>query len=247
MSIGVCSCVMGRDGSPCKHQHILWASNTVNCINFVPVSNPQSRQKLAWIAIDQTLPITYYTNLRAKGNNAHSIEAEDQSHQVNSLEKPDCQEISMDDSILVETEKRLEQEHIQEGITAVNRACESLVEKLKSTGDKNLSKGMKQFSSCLMKLSSGMPGSLVSALFNFGTDELRSTRTGKKIKIQPGRKRKSNNGSRQAVAKGGPTILKCLEPPRKRAKRQHSLAMAVKENVPPSKKSGSHVMSSKCT
>ncbi|CAB4031197.1 Hypothetical predicted protein, partial [Paramuricea clavata] len=141
-----------------------------------------SRQKLAWIAIGQTLPITYYTNLRAKSNNAHSIEAEDQSHQVNSLEQPDCQEISMDDFILVETEERLEQEHIQEGITAVNRACESLVEKLKSTGDKNLSKGMKQFSACLMKLSSVMPGSLVSALFNFGTDELRSTRTGKKLK-----------------------------------------------------------------
>jgi hypothetical protein len=203
-----------------------------------PVSNPQSRQKLAWIVIGQTLLITYYTNLRAKSNNAHSIEAEDQSHQVNSLEQPDCQEISMDDSILVETEERLEQKHIQEGITAVNRACESLVEKLKSTGDKNLSKGMKQFSDRLMKLSSGMPGSLVSALFNFGTDELRSTRTGKKIKIQPGRKRKSNNGSRQAVAKGRPTTLKCLEPPRKRAKRQHSLAMAVMENVPPSKTSG---------
>ena len=91
----------------------------------------------------------------------------------------------MDDSILVETEERLEQEHIQEGITAVNRACESLVEKLKSTGDKNLSKGMKEFSARLLKLSSGMPGGLVSALFNFGTDELRSTRTG--------RKRKSNN------------------------------------------------------
>jgi hypothetical protein len=57
------------------------------------------------------------------------------------------------------------------------------VEKLKSTGDKNLSKGMKQFSARLMKLSSGMPGSLVSALFNFGTDELRSTRTGKQIQL----------------------------------------------------------------
>ncbi len=180
MSIGVCSCVMGRDDSPCKHQYILWASNTAHCVNFVPVSNPQSRQKLACIAMGQTLPITYYTSLRADSNNAnsnnvHSIEAEDQSHQANCAEQPDCQQISIDDPILIEAEDRLKEEPIQEGITAVNRACESLVEKLKSTGDRNLAKGIKQFSARLVKLSNGMPGSLVSALFNFGADEMRST------------------------------------------------------------------------
>ena len=86
-----------------------------------------------------------------------------------------------------------------------------------------------------MKLSTGMPGNLVCALFNFGAAELRSTRTGRKIKVQPGKKRKSNNGSHQAITKGRPTKLKSLEPLRKRTKRQHSLAMAVKENVLPEK------------
>ena len=97
------------------------------------------------------------------------------------------------------------------------------MEKLKSTGDKNLVKGVKQFSARLVKLSNEMPGNLVSTLFNFGAAELRSTRTGGKTKVEPGRKRKSNNGSHQAITKGRPTTLKRLEPPRKHAKRQHSL------------------------
>ena len=247
MAIGVCSCVTGRDGSPCKHQYLLWVPNIAHCVNFVPVSNPQSRQKLAWIAMGQALPIAYYTNLRANSNNAHSIEAEDQSCEVYCPGQQDCQQISMDDPILIEAEDRLKGETIKEGTTAVKEACELLVEKLKSTGDKNLAKGVKQFSAHLVKLSNGMPGNLVSALFNFGAAELRSTRTGRKIKVQPGRKRKSNNGSHQAITKGRPTTLKSLEPPRKHTKRQHSLAMAVKENVPPSKKSGSHAMRSKFT
>lgn len=153
----------------------------------------------------QTLPITYHTNLRADSNNAniknaHSndcTEVEDQSNQLNyCLQKPDCQEICMDDPILIVAEDKSKEEPIQEGITAVNRACELLVEKLKSTGDRNLAKGMKQFSARLAKLSNRMPGSLVSALFNFGTDELRSTRTGTKIKVQYGRKLKASNSSR---------------------------------------------------
>ena len=153
----------------------------------------------------------------------------------------------MDDPILIEAEDKLKGETIKEGTTAVKEACELLVEKLKSTGVKNLAKGVKQFSARLVKLSNGMSGNLVSALFNFGAAELRSTRTGRKIKVQPGRKRKSNSGSHQVITKGRQTTLKSLEPPRKHTKRQHSLAIAVKENVPPSKKSGSHAMRSKFT
>ena len=196
MAIGVCSCVIGRDGSPCKHQYLLWVSNIAHCVNFVPVSNPQSRQKLAWIAMGQALPIAYYTNLCANSNNARSIEAENQSCEVYCPEQQDCQQIN------IEAEDRLKGETIKEGTTAAKEACELLVEKLKSTGDKNLAKGVKQFSARLVKLSNGMPGNLVSALFNFGAAELRSTRTGRKINVQPGRKRKSNNGSHQAITKG---------------------------------------------
>ena len=90
-----------------------------------------------------------------------------------------------------------------------------------------------------------MHSNLVTALFNFGSDELLKKGKGKKIKVQPNRKRKSGNGSRQAVAKGRPTHLQSLEIPHKKAKRSHGLAEAVKANTQSSKKSGSDVMKSK--
>lgn len=93
-----------------------------------------------------------------------------------------------------------------------------------------------------------MQSNLIAALHNFGSNELRKTGTGKKIRVQPNRKRASGNGSRQAVSKGRPTKLqetKCLEVPHKKRKRTHNLANAVQANTNTSKKSGSHVMKSK--
>ena len=68
---------------------------------------------------------------------------------------------------------------------------------------------------------------------------------GKKIKVQPNRKRKCGNGSCQALAKGRPTQMHSLEVPQKKAKCSHGLAEAVISNSQSSKKSGSHVMKSK--
>lgn len=71
---------------------------------------------------------------------------------------------------------------------------------------------------------------------------------GKKIRVQPNRKRKSGNGSRQAeaVAKGRLSHLKqTLHVPPKKPKRSHDLAEAVQFNTQSSKKSGSQVMKSK--
>ena len=64
MSLGVCSCEFGKDGSPCKHQYLLWATKLANCLNFVPVSSPELRQNLALVALGETLPILKYTALR---------------------------------------------------------------------------------------------------------------------------------------------------------------------------------------
>ena len=64
MTIGLCSCEVGKDGSPCKHQFMLWAAKKAKCLNFVPVNCPEDRQKLAKIAIGEALPLSYYTSLR---------------------------------------------------------------------------------------------------------------------------------------------------------------------------------------
>ena len=70
MSIGVCSCRRGKVGAPCKHQYLIWATNLANCMNFVPISNPDERRKLAEIALGRILPLSYYASLREVSNAA---------------------------------------------------------------------------------------------------------------------------------------------------------------------------------
>ncbi|KAK7918603.1 hypothetical protein WMY93_009887 [Mugilogobius chulae] len=70
MVLGCCSCDQGKDGSPCKHQYVLWASNISNNVNFIPVSSPLLRQKLAYIALGKSLPLQHYTTLRNKVSSA---------------------------------------------------------------------------------------------------------------------------------------------------------------------------------
>lgn len=51
-----------------------------------------------------------------------------------------------------------------------------------------------------------MQSNLASALFTFGSSEVKKTGNGKKIRVQPNRKRKCGSGS-QAVSKGRPVQL----------------------------------------
>ena len=41
MSTGICSCEIGRDGSPCKHQFIIWSNQISESQNFLPYFNAQ--------------------------------------------------------------------------------------------------------------------------------------------------------------------------------------------------------------
>ena len=63
MSIGVWRCSEGG-GSPFKHQNLIWVNNMVNCLNFASVKKPRMRQKLAFVALGVTLPVSYYTTIR---------------------------------------------------------------------------------------------------------------------------------------------------------------------------------------
>ena len=57
MTIGTCSCEYEKDESPCKHQYVLGSAN------LAPVCQPAVRQKLTWIAIERSLPLSVYISL----------------------------------------------------------------------------------------------------------------------------------------------------------------------------------------
>ena len=107
----------------------------------------------------------------------------------------------------------------------------------------NLAWGVIKFSKRVTSLTSAraMQSNLASALFTFGSSEVKKTGNGKKIRVQPNRKRKCGSGS-QAVSKGRPVQL---QEPTSKGKWSHDLAKAVQTNTISNKKSGSHAMKPK--
>ena len=65
MSIGVCECPVGFDGSPCTHQYLMWAENLADSVNFVPIFNEEEHQRWARIVFGIALPLTYYKGLHS--------------------------------------------------------------------------------------------------------------------------------------------------------------------------------------
>ena len=107
----------------------------------------------------------------------------------------------------------------------------------------NLAWGVIKFSKRVISLTSAraMQSNLASALFTFGSSEVKKTGNGKKIRVQQNRKRKCGSGS-QAVSKGRPVQL---QEPTSKGKWSHDLAKAVQTNTKSNKKSGSHAMKPK--
>lgn len=253
MTLGMCSCEVGKDGSLCKHQCILWSANIGHCINFVPVTQPDVRQKLAWIAIGESLPLSHYNTLRPQDSQdnegCEALPVSELSNaDVQTLQSEDCLAIEIPEQPMTEDNKNDSQDTcIASAAELLSKSCDRIAEKLRNTRDPNLAKAIIKFSRRVTTLTtSTMHSNLTTALFNFGSGELKKTGKGKKIRVQPNRKRKSGNGNRQAVSKGRPTQLQqSLQVPPKKAKRSHDLAKAVQANTQSSRKSGSHTMKSK--
>ena len=63
MELGICNCDVGNDGSPYKHQYVVW-KNHLSSSNFVPYFSQAERKLCSYIAIGEALPDAYYESLR---------------------------------------------------------------------------------------------------------------------------------------------------------------------------------------
>ena len=72
MDLGVCSCNAGRDGSPCSHQAAIVKCYHIQSVNCVPVLSPETRQKLATIALGSSSVKApqFYSSLHEKNLSA---------------------------------------------------------------------------------------------------------------------------------------------------------------------------------
>ncbi|PFX13343.1 hypothetical protein AWC38_SpisGene22577 [Stylophora pistillata] len=244
MTIGVCSREIGSDGGPCKHQYVLWSANIAICLNFVLIAQPKVRQKLAWIAIEQSLPLSYYSNLRTSG-----LTQVPDANQLPAATGQVPGTISLNNTEDLENDNNQQQPvdtNFDEAAECLKWSFEKITEKLGHTRDPNVAKGIFTFSKRADALvSSTMHSNLVTALFDFGSSELNKPGKRKKIRVQPNRKKKCGSSCYQAVSKGRPAQMKVLDIPNKKAKRSHNLAEVLRTNTQSSKKSGVHVMKSK--
>ena len=61
----MCECFIGRDGSPCAHQFVLWSENIAHSVNFIPLTSKDEHQRFARIALGTALPQTFYEPLHS--------------------------------------------------------------------------------------------------------------------------------------------------------------------------------------
>ena len=67
MALGTCTCVAGKDGSPCSHQSAVHVALHfhVASLNIIPTLHPTSIRQLAFIAVDEEAnhDISFYASV----------------------------------------------------------------------------------------------------------------------------------------------------------------------------------------
>ena len=189
MTLGIRTCTVGKDGSPCKHQYVLWVANLADCINFIPVSNPHERQKLAWLAIGKTLPVACYKPLRSSdagqtsqidGSNGFVTEAS--TSMETAQQGPNCSTAEP-----IQSNDDDEDDSIANAEQLLRNSCEQIIQKLQSSRDPNLAKGVIRFAERVTSLTAArsMHFNLASALFSFGSSEVKKPEMEKRSESSP--------------------------------------------------------------
>ena len=69
LQLGECSCPVGYNGTPCKHQLVAATKYMKSAINKIPTDSPKGRQLLAGIALGKDCqPISFYSSLHQKSD-----------------------------------------------------------------------------------------------------------------------------------------------------------------------------------
>ena len=139
---------IGKDGSPCKHQYMLWTAKRAKCFNFVPINSPEDRQKLAKIAIGEALPLPlHYISLR----DPNPTEFYATPVPVPNSDPPEAQDCEKN-ARLDNACKTTDNQDDNAAEEAVTEACNLICDKLKCCQNKDLEKGMLQFPSRVKSL-----------------------------------------------------------------------------------------------
>ena len=259
MTLGICTCPAGMDGSPCSHQSAVALHFRVASLNTIPTLQPECRRQLAYIAVGEKA-VSFYSSVS---------QFQDETHQpldcvadVNSNGPLFRSNIEFSDDGMPNAEVHVQEESIVNDRVALSNELESIFEDLKqrlNDDDPQLCSGMKKFIARYntMSESHGSIALLASAFHCFGSQHNSPTtisyiqggghiRRGRRIPVEAtasGRRKYGSKGKASAIG-GRPPIGKNKEnkqslvsryqlPIRSepKGKRPHNLRLSVVNNT----------------
>ena len=216
MNINVCECEIGRTGSVCKHQYILWAFSITKECNFLPYLSSAERQTYAKIAIGGSMAIDVYEGIHDRMMAESSIQQRSSTmetieDEVNDVLEPIKVSSSLGSGISMRR-AHIERLTVEECKEELHKTMTVFEKHLDNNPDKlNLLRGFVKFCDRAQKYPVSR---LESALHNFGVETsaslkvntsstLKRVRKGK-IYVQPEavKRRRVKDGSKKAKIKG---------------------------------------------
>ncbi|XP_066933770.1 uncharacterized protein [Clytia hemisphaerica] len=250
--LGVCECEVGRYGTPCKHQYLIW-THGLKSNNFLPYLSCEERKKCSYIAIGKVLEDELYESIHdhldqdPQGNNLERVDQVTCPSDSSTVDTAHVGSIEVTNESHYDSRRTIETtsfDDAQEAVSDIHQALSRIIESHKN--NRQLLQGVLKFQNRLKKYSQ-QPSKLTSAFHTFGSvSHYRSRKqTGTsmvkkqqgKIRVQPAAvtRRVTKNGSKTAIVKGmnkrnpfeNKTVAK---------KRPHNLAQNIERLEPVPKK-----------
>ena len=247
MQSGYCTYPIGLNGSPCKHQRLIWANLRVQSQNFLPYFSKEERQKYAYIAYGQSLPLDFYEGLHDRVMPRDQILPDNSSNQENDTDRCDFDLITEEISLKEFTNTVAEKDETANDCSStidIDEAASAALDRAVDYLKNQISRGERSLGKSIIKFSAKLPNIPVSNLpncfFEFGKQfDLLSRKSKKRpkitVQVESQKRRKKVNGSRQQQDSGRKVTLKI---PIQKSRRKHQISQNIRDNVPVCNKAG---------
>ena len=201
VTLGFCSCPVGNNGGPCKHQHFVCIEKEQFCPNIIPIDETE-KMKYHYIAVENmNVDKNWYSPLLTKkdfSGRAIDTNSEDVNYDSN---------IAVDENF--EFQQKVDDDKIS--CEVYEKKWEKVTSVLKEKFLKNPSETAHAMDSMITKFSSIKTDSfLFSAMYNFGKIQYKAVKAGRRATSKPVQpiaisRKKNTVGARKCQQSGRPS------------------------------------------
>lgn len=237
METAMCSCPLGYNGGPCKHQYIVAKYFSISSVNTDPVTSSSLRKLFYKIATGRDEEDTWFQSLR-NTSDILQVGFEQTENQISTCRPTNSQ--AMTPQASNDTTEETTVNEIEKNIDEIS----TILKQKTNTNPDMFREPLKSFSENLKNCKT--EASLISALTTFGKYSgaaiSRVNHSGKIIGVQPGAvaRRKTALGGRRSLGNGRPVKRPLsdiqnenvmLLPIKSRKKAPHQLSVCVDKNI----------------